>query len=503
VLVGKTGVVYLEEGPPVGRPTSFDGSGIRALWRFTLEKRKTEEVLSHIDAFTVSADGSKALVAQHNSFSIVATDDLKPGGGDSGKPLNLGAMVATIDPRAEWKQMYHETWRIQRDFLYDPHTHGLSIPKAEAQYKPYLDHLSSRSDFTYLSVEMLSQVTIGHMFIREPRGPHDDAPRAGLLGADYVIENGRYKIAKILGGQNWTPGLASPLTLPGVYVKEGEYLLAVNGKELHATDNLYEFFDGTAGLQTILHVGPNADGKDARDVTVVPIDDEDGLRNLDWIEANRRKVDKLSDGKVAYVYMPDTGGGGYTNFNRYFYAQLNKQALVLDERWNEGGLIADYIVEVLKRKPLSGAIERDGKPIHDPVGAIFGPKAMLINQNSGSGGDAMPWYFRKAEIGKLIGTRTWGGLVGIGGFPPLLDGGRVTAPRYAIYGLHGDWEVENHGIAPDLPVEETPKEFKAGQDAQLEQGVKTVLDELKANPIPAIPIPAYPNYHAGDSLSNQ
>jgi tricorn protease len=502
LVAGKTGVIYLAEGSPVGRPTSFDGSSTRALWRFTLEKRKTEQVLSNIDGFTVSADGSKMLIAQHGGLAMAATDELKPGDGSGGKPLNLGNMVAMVDPRAEWRQMYHETWRIQRDFLYDPHTHGLSIPKAEAMYKPYLDHLSSRSDFTYLSVEMLSQVSIGHMFVREAPGPHDNAPLPGLLGADYVIENGRYKIAKILGGQNWTPGLASPLTLPGVYVKEGEYLLAVNGKELHATDNIYQFFDGTAGLQTVLRVGPNADGKDARDVTVVPIGDEDGLRNLDWIETNRRKVDKLSDGKVAYVYMPDTGGGGYTNFNRYFYAQLNKQALVLDERWNEGGLIADYIVEVLKRKPLSGAVERDGKPIHDPVGAIFGPKVMLINQNSGSGGDAMPWYFRKAEVGKLVGVRTWGGLVGIGGFPPLLDGGRVTAPRYAIYGLHGQWEVENHGIAPDVPVEETPKEFHEGKDAQLETGVKMVLDELKANPVPAIPIPAYPNYHVGDSLSN-
>ena len=196
----------------------------------------------------------------------------------------------------------------------------------------------------------------------------DNAPKTGLLGADYKVENGRYRIAKILGGQNWTPGLASPLTLPGVYVKEGEYLLAVNGRELHASDNLYEFFDGTAGKQTVLHVGPNPDGKDARDVTVVPIGDEDGLRNIDWVESNRRKVDELSGGKVAYVYMPNTGGSGYTNFNRYFYSQLDKQALVLDERWNEGGFIADYVVDVLKRFPLSGAIERDGKPIHDPGG---------------------------------------------------------------------------------------------------------------------------------------
>jgi tricorn protease len=502
LVTGKTGVVYLLEGGPVGRSSSDgDGSGIRAVWRFTLEKRKTEPVLNDIDAFMVSADGSKALIAQHNSLSIAATDELKPGDGNAGKPLNLTNMTATIDPRAEWRQMYHETWRIQRDFLYDPKTHGLSIPKIEAKYKPYLDGLASRSEFTYLSTEMLSEVTIGHMFIRGP-GQHDNAPRVGLLGADYTIENGRYKIAKILGGQNWTPGLASPLTLPGVYVKEGEYLLAVNGKELHATDNLYQFFEGTAGLQTVLRVGPNADGKDARDVTAVPIGDEDGLRNLDWIESNRKKVDKLSGGKVAYVYMPDTGGGGYTNFNRYFYAQLDKQAVVLDERWNEGGLIADYIVEVLKRQPLSGAIERDGKPIHDPVGAIFGPKVMLINQNSGSGGDAMPWYFRKAGVGKLIGTRTWGGLVGISGYPTLMDGGGVTAPRYAIYGLNNDFEVENHGIAPDLPIEDTPRDFNAGHDVQLETGVQTVLDELKAHPIPAIPIPPYPNYHPSDDVGH-
>jgi tricorn protease len=201
--------------------------------------------------------------------------------------------------------------------------------------------------------------------------------------------------------------------------------------------------------------------------------------------------------------MPNTGGSGYTNFNRYFYSQLDKQALVLDERYNDGGFIADYVVDVLKRFPLSGAIERDGKPIHDPVGAIFGPKVMLINQNSGSGGDAMPWYFRKAGIGKLVGTRTWGGLVGIGGFPSLLDGGRVTAPRYAIYGLNGDWEVENRGIPPDVEVEELPKDVAAGHDRQLETGVQLVLDELKANPVLAIPVPAYPNYHKSDGLGVQ
>jgi tricorn protease len=503
VVAGKTGIVYLSENSPFGRASRRDGgAGIRAIWRFTLEKRKSESVLSDVDAFIVSADGSKVLCAHKDAWTLGPADDLKPGGDAPGKPLNLGGLETVVDPRAEWRQMYHETWRIERDFLYDPHTHGLSIPKIEAKYKPYLDGLASRSEFTYLSTEMLGEITIGHMFIAEPHQP-DKEPKTGLLGADYKAENGRYRIAKILGGQNWTPGLSSPLTLPGVYVKEGEYLLAVNGRELHATDNLYEFFDGTAGKQTVLHVGPNPDGTGARDVTVVPIDNEAGLRNLDWIQANRRKVSELSSGKVAYVYMPNTGGSGYTNFNRYFYSQLDKQALVLDERYNDGGLIADYVVDVLKRFPLSAAIERDGKPIHDPVGAIYGPKVMLINQNSGSGGDAMPWYFRKAEIGKLVGTRTWGGLVGIGGYPVLLDGGRVTAPRYAIYGLHGEWEVENHGIAPDVAVEELPKDVAAGHDRQLETAVQLVMEELKAHPVPEIPIPPFPNYHKTDGLGNQ
>jgi tricorn protease len=290
------------------------------------------------------------------------------------------------------------------------------------------------------------------------------------------------------------------LTLPGVNIVEGDYLLAVNGRELHASDNIDSFFDGTAGKQTVLRVSKNADGNGAHDATVVPTASEYGLRNLDWIDSNRRKVDALSNGKVAYVYMPNTGGAGYTNFNRYFYAQLDKPALVLDERYNGGGLIADYIVSVLSQKHLSNAIERDGKPVHDPQGAIFGPKAMIINQSAGSGGDAMPWYFRKAGLGTLVGTRTWGGLVGIGGYPTLIDGGTVTAPRYAIYGLNGEWEVEGHGIPPDIIVEDLPKEVASGHDTQLESAVAVVLQQLKEHPVPASPIPPYPDFHKGSDI---
>jgi tricorn protease len=499
--VGKTGVLFLAEGPPVGRPSEEDGTPIIALWRFTMEKRLTEEMLGDLTAYKVSLNGEKLFYARHNSWFIAPTADLKPGSPDAvpGKPVKNGAMSAVLDPLAQWKQMYRETWHLQRDFLYDPHLHGLDLAKIEAKYRPYLDGLASRTEFTYLCNEMLGEIEVGHMFVRGPRSPAD-APKPGLLGADYGIDHDRYRFAKIYNGQNWTPSLTAPLTLPGINIVEGDYLLAVNARELHATDNIDSFFDGTAGKQTVLRIAKSADGSGARDVTVVPVASEHGLRNLDWIDSNRRKVDALSGGKVAYIYMPNTGGAGYSNFNRHFYSQLDKQAVVLDERYNEGGFIADYIVNVLGQKRMSGAIERDGKPVHDPEGAIFGPKAMIINQSAGSGGDAMPWYFRKANLGTLVGVRTWGGLVGIGGYPTLIDGGSVTAPRYAIYGLNGEWEVEGHGIAPDVEVQELPKDVAAGHDAQLERAVAIVLQQLKEHPVIEPAVPPYPNYHERDGL---
>jgi tricorn protease len=499
--VGKTGVLFLAEGPAVGRPSEEEGSPIRALWRFTTEKRLTEAMESGLTAYKVSFNGEKLFYSREDKWFLVPTADLKAGSADApqGKPVNNGGMWAVRDPRAEYRQMFRETWRLQRDFLYDPHTHGLDLAKIQAKYQPYLEGVASRNEFTYLCDEMLGEVQVGHMFVRGPRGAQD-APKPGLLGADYSIDHDRYRFAKIYNGQNWTPSLTAPLTLPGINIIEGDYLLAVNGRELHAADNLDAFMDGTAGKQTVLRVAKNAAGGAARDVTVVPVDSEHGLRNLEWIDANRRKVDALSGGRVAYIYMPDTAGAGYTNFNRYFYSQLDKQAVVLDERYNEGGFIADYVVNVLGQKLLSGAIERNGKPVHDPEGAIFGPKAMIINESAGSGGDAMPWYFRKSQLGTLVGVRTWGGLVGIGGYPTLIDGGRVTAPRYAIYGLHGEWEVEGHGVAPDVEVEELPKDAAAGHDAQLERAVSIVLEQLKEHPVAEPAVPPYPNYHERDGL---
>jgi tricorn protease len=391
--------------------------------------------------------------------------------------------------------MYHEVWRIERDFLYDPGHHGLDLKAAENFYAPYLESVSSRGDLNYLFIEMLGNLTLGHVFVRGGDRPEPSKVKVGLLGADYRIENGRYRFARVYDGENWNPKLQAPLTQPGVNVAVGEYLLAVNGRDLQASDEIFSFFQETVGKQVVLKVGPNPDGSGSRQVTVVPVENERGLRNLAWIEGNRRKVDELTGGRVAYAHLPDTAGGGYTNFNRYFFAQVGKQAAILDERFNHGGDLADYIIDYLRRPLMSLMAAREGEDQLSPGGAIYGPKVMITNEFAGSGGDAMPWYFRKAGIGPLIGTRTWGGLVGIYDYPQLIDGGFVTAPRIAIYGLRGEWEVENHGIQPDIEVEMDPKLVREGHDPQLEKAVEVVMELLKKNPAPHYERPAYPNYH--------
>jgi len=407
-------------------------------------------------------------------------------------------MEVYVNPRAEWRQMYHEAWRLQRDFLYDPHYHGLDIAAAEKKYAIFLDGIAHRADLNYLFNEMLGELTLGHTYVMGGDTPEVKHVKGGLLGADYDVDRGRYRFTRVYSGENWNPQLRAPLTQPGVNVHEGDYLLAVNGKDLRAPDNLYRAFEATADKAVTIKVGPTPDGKGSREVTVVPIESDNALRNLAWIEGNRRKVNDMSEGKVAYVYLPDTGAGGYRNFNRYFFAQVDKQAAVIDERFNGGGLAADYIIEYLRRPLLNYWTSRTGKVYTTPGGAIFGPKVMIINEFAGSGGDAMPWYFRKAGVGKLVGKRTWGGLVGIGGYPPLMDGGMVTAPNFAFFSPDGTWDVENHGVAPDIEVDLDPYEVRAGRDPQLEKAVATVLDELKKNPQQVPKRPAYPNYHRKD-----
>ena len=485
---GTNGILYLLEGPQVintGEPTTY------TLQRFDLEKRETKKILDDIKAFALSADGQKMLYRKGDAFYIV--DAAKAPEGEKGA-LKMADMEVYVDPPAEWRQMYREVWRIERDFFYDPNFHGLDLEEAERVYAPFLDRVASRDDLNDLFREMIGNLVVGHLWVRGGTEPETPKVNIGLLGADYEIDHDRYQFKRIFNGENWNPKLQAPLTQPGVNVKEGEYLLAVNGQGLAATNNLYQFFQETAGRQTVLKVGPNPDGSKSREVTVVPVDDEFSLRNLAWIEANRRKVDLMTGGRVAYVYLPDTLYGGYNNFNRYFFSQTDKEAAIIDERFNHGGWLADYIVDYLRRPILNRVATREGHDLSEPLG-IYGPKVMIINQFAGSGGDALPWYFRKLKIGPLVGEKTWGGLVGIGGYPTLMDGGTVMAPRWAIYGLEGKWEVENHGIAPDYEVAMDPKLVREGHDPQLEKAVEVVLEQLKKNPPKEYPRPPYPNYH--------
>jgi tricorn protease len=499
LLAGKEGVVFLIEGPPVD-PIDFDDGGPSAkIHKFELKTRKTEQILEGVTAFDVSFNGEKMLYAKQDQWSIGPA--AKPADGPpqpgQGGPLNLGSLEIYVDPRVEWRHMYRQVWRDERDFLYDPGLHGLDLEAAKKRYEPYLEGVSTRDDLNYLFTEMLGDLTIGHMFVGGGDSPEAKRVKTGLLGADYALENGRYRFARIYNGENWNPKLRAPLTQPGVNVKAGEYLLAVNGREVRAPADVYSFFEETAGKQVVLKVGGKPDGAGSREVTVVPVDDETSLRNYAWIEDNRRKVDELTGGRVAYIYLPDTYAGGFTNFNRYFFAQVGKDAAIVDERYNGGGDIADYVIDYLRRPLLSYWNMREGRDITTPIEGIFGPKVMITNEMAGSGGDALPWMFRKTAIGPLVGKRTWGGLVGHYTNPgDLLDGGFTGTPNLAFYNPNGTWDVENHGVAPDIEVEYDPQAVRNGHDPQLEKAVEVVMDLLKKNPPPPEPQhPPYPNYH--------
>jgi tricorn protease len=494
VYAGKTGIVYFAEGDPV-QLSAGEGDAELVIQRFDLDKRKAEKFVDGVSTnsnggstFDVSANGEKVLFRKGDTWFISAGDKVAAGEG----ALKTSGLEVYVDPRAEWRQEFNETLRIERDFFYDPKLHGLDLATVKSRYEPYVAGLGSRGELTALFSEMWGGLTVGHLYISGPAND-DRKVSVGLLGADYTIDSGRYRFARVYDGENWNPQLKAPLTQPGVNVKAGEYLLSVNGREVRPPDEVHRFLEATAGKSVVLRVGPNANGDGAREVTVVPVASESGLRNLAWIESNRRKTDELSKGRVAYVYMANTAGRGFTDFNRYFFAQAGREGLVLDERFNGGGDAADYAINMLQRPLMSYWATREGNNFSTPLGGIFGPKAMIINAEAGSGGDAMPWYFRQAKLGPLVGTRTWGGLVGIYSEPDLIDGGHITAPRLAFFTPGGEWDVENHGVDPDVEVEMDPKAWRDGHDPQLEKAVEVVLDELAKSPVPGPKMPAYPN----------
>jgi tricorn protease len=492
--VAKSGVIFISEGQGSG----LQGAPGVTIHKFDLEKKKFDKVQENVTAFTLSANGEKMLVGQGlgpaRRFTIMPTmTPAKPGEG----AVKIDEMEVYVDPQAEWRQMYHEAWRIQRDFFYDPGLHGLDYEGTKKKYEAYLDGVAHREDLNYLFREMLGNMSVGHHNSFGGDAPQPNFIATGLLGCDFKVENGRYRFARIYNGENWNPQLRAPLTQPGVEVKVGDYLIAVNGREVRATDNVYSFFEAKANKQVLIKVSANPDGSNAREVTVVPVASETGLRNLDWIESNRRQVDQISGGKLAYVYLPDTAGGGYTNFNRYYFSQIDKEGAVIDERFNGGGTAADYIIDYMRRPLLNRWATREGEDFSTPSASIYGPKVMIINEYAGSGGDLMPWLFRKAGVGPLIGKRTWGGLIGIYDYPQLIDGGYISAPRVAFYNLQGEWDVENYGTPPDIEVDFDPAEWRKGRDTQLERAVQVAMEQLRKNPPLKPKKPAYPNYYNG------
>lgn len=480
---GESGELFVSEYVP-----NQEGA---TLHKYSGKERKAEKFLSPVSFYTLSKDGKKLLYKSGASWGIVDAAG-KPAIGDGA--LSTGGIKIKIDPRKEWQQIFREGWRYQRDFLYVRNTHGADWNKVYERYAPLVEHVAHREDLNYLLDIIGGEVSIGHSFVGGGDIPRADPVRIGLLGADLEVSGRNYRIKKIYTGENWNPALRAPLSAPGVDVNEGDFILAVDGVAVNAGVNIYSLFENKANKQVSIRVSKQADGSGARTVIVVPVDSEQGLRNFDWVESNRRKVDQLSNGKIAYVWLPNTADDGYNYFNRYYFAQQDKQGVIIDERYNGGGSIADYIVDILNRQ-LRGYfnnVSGDRKPWTEPLTGIFGPKVMIINEMAGSGGDMLPYMFKQMKIGPLVGTKTWGGLVGIWDTPELLDGGYMTAPRGGFFDLDGKWDVENVGITPDIEVEMTPKEVIAGHDPQLEKAVETALKLLQEHPVRLQKEPAPP-----------
>jgi tricorn protease len=470
----------------VVRPSVPGGASV--MRNYNLKDRKDEEVME-LDGYKVSADRKKMFYNTGQVMGITAAGK-KP---EAGKGiLNTGAITVKIDPPAEWPQIFDEAWRVNRDYFYDPNMHGVDWNAMKVKYSKFLPDISCRNDLNRIIMWMCSELSVGHH--RYSTGDRMSNPQrigGGLLGADYSISSNRYRIEKIYGGLNWNPDLRSPLTEPGLNISKGDYILAVNGKDLTADKNIYSYFENTDGKITEITINSKPDFAGSRTVKVVPVANEYSLRNRDWVEGNLKKVTEATNGQVAYVYVPNTSTQGHEYFKRYFFPQADRKAIIVDERFNGGGSLADYYIDILQRPLQSYWNLRYGRDIKSPSASIQGPKVMIIDETAGSGGDMLPWMFRKFKVGTLVGKRTWGGLVGVLGFPEFIDGGSVTAPNLAIWTEDG-FIVENVGIAPDIEVEQWPADIINGKDPQLEKAIEVALQELSRN-LPKEPVrPPYP-----------
>ncbi|HQF41615.1 MAG TPA: PDZ domain-containing protein [Ignavibacteriaceae bacterium] len=459
-------------------PNTGSADKKKSIVYYDLDKREEKTIVDDADAFQISADGKKILVSKQRSFSIV---DVAPDQ-KLDKKLPTSQMEMTVVPREEWKQIFTDAWRLERDFFYDKNMHGVDWNAMRKQYGALVDNAVTRSDVNFLIGELIGELNASHTY--RGGGDEEQAPQraVGYLGIDWELNNGAYKIKRIVNGAQWDTEVRSPLLASGLKVKEGDYILAVNGIPIDVTKEPFAAFEGIAGKTVDLTVNDKPTFDKAWSVVVKTLTDETRLRNLEWIESNRKRVDEATNGKIGYIYVPSTGLDGQTELVRQFYAQFNKDGLIIDERFNNGGQIPDRFIELLNRKPLAFWAVRDGSNWQHPSVANFGPKVMLINGWSGSGGDAFPDYFRKSKLGPLVGSRTWGGLIGITGAPQLIDGGSITVPTFRMYDPDGKWFKEGHGVDPDINVPEDPGKLSKGIDVQLEKGIETVMQLLKENP---------------------
>ena len=478
-------VFFIENIPSTGteeRPAS--GATVH---RYQLKDREAKDFLQNVAQYIVSADGKKLLYSTPGATpGLYLVDAATPAVPAAGKGKLKAQLSMLVDPKAEFKQIFNEGWRNQRDYLYVKNMQGADWPKMKQMYGQLLPYVMHRADLNYLLDMMGSEIAIGHSFVRGGDMPEVPRSTVGLLGADFAIDNGYYRITKIYGTDSWNPDLRAPLTSPGVDVHVGDYILAVNGTPLRVPESIYQAFDGTANHQTEVRVSARPSLEGSHRVNVIPLSSDAGLRTRAWVERNRHIVDSLSHGELAYVHLPNTAQGGYTNFNRYYFAQQDRKGAIIDERYNSGGSAADYIIDVLQRKFDGYFNNAVGKryPLTSPMAGIWGPKVMIINEMAGSGGDLMPYMFKYRKVGTLIGKRTWGGLVGTWDTPLFVDGGSMIAPRGGFFERDGkQWAVENVGVAPDVDIEDWPKDIADGHDAQLEAAVATAMQQLKEHPV--------------------
>ncbi len=456
---------------------------------YDVEKEKAEDFEEGVSEMVLSDNGEYTLFQKGGNWNITETKR-KPKPEDK---ITVSAKMHIV-PKKEYAQIFKEGWRYMRDFLYVNNVHGAPWDKVYSWYQPWVKHVNHRTDLNYLVDILSGEVAIGHSYVSGGDMPDVESVPVGLLGADFIIDNGFYKISKIYDGEQWNPDIEAPLGLTGQKVKEGDFILEVNGKNISAQDNIYEHFAQTAGRTVALLVNSTASKTGAQRVYVKPVSNEYRLRYIDWVEGNRRKVDELSDGKLAYVYIPNTSNPGFTSFNRYYFSQQDKKGVVLDERNNGGGSAADYMIDIMTREPVGyfNSKAGDNRPWTSPIAGIWGPKVMIINERAGSGGDLLPYMFKKKDIGPLVGTKTWGGLVGTWDTPSFIDGGRMVAPRGGFYDTDGEWAVEGEGIAPDIEVIDDPKMAMNGRDAQLEKAVEEALKLLKTQEFEMKPEPKAP-----------